>query len=311
MKIFTSIAQNFRPFAMIFAMCCGVLLHNPLTVIDAATNFRMAPSLIFAMLFVTFCKVRISEMRVSRMHITLLVFQILMSIGVYYVMLPLGGILAQGAMICFLAPIAMGAVVIGGILGANVASIASYSLLCNFVIAVVAPYILATYGNGECTFAQIMARVVPLLVFPFFAAQLLKFVWRRGAEWIGAHSQISFYLWLVSMVITLGRTTSFILHYDGPAAVSEQLGLALVALVACVVQFSFGRIIGRRYNETITCGQSLGQKNTVLAVWLSQAFLTPISSIAPTSYIIWQNLINSLQIYLHDRKSRGANKQKL
>lgn len=49
-------------------------------------------------------------------------------------------------------------------------------------------------------------------------------------------------------------------------------------------------------------GQSLGQKNTVLAVWMAQSFLDPISSIAPTAYIVWQNFVNSYQIYRHDQR---------
>ncbi len=304
MKIIDFIAQNLRPLAMILAMCTGVLLHSPLTVVDSATGYQLAPSLIFGMLFVTFCKVKISDMRVSRMHIALLTFQVLLCFTSYFVLLPFGEVVAQGAMICFLAPIAMGAVAIGGILGANVPSIASFSLFCNFMIAIIAPYILSTLGSGECTFIQIMARVAPILVLPFIVAQLLKILWRGAAEWVGRNSGISFYLWIVSMVITLGRTTSFIIDYDGSASLTEQVGLAVVALVACIIQFSLGRIIGRRFGETITAGQSLGQKNTVLAVWLAQSFLTPISSIAPTAYIIWQNLINSLQIYLHDRQNR-------
>ncbi len=302
MIFISSILRNARPFAMIAAMCCGIIFHRPLTCIDALTNFQLAPLLIFAMLFVTFCKVRISEMRITKMHVILLAFQIAMATLIYYTTLPLGEVIAQGSMICFLAPIAMGAVVIGGILGANVVSIASYSLFCNFAIAVIAPYVLSVWGNGECSFAQIMARVVPLLVFPFFAAQLLRLSWRKAATWVGNHSQISFYLWLVSMVITLGRTTSFILSYDGSATLQEQVGLALCALIACALQFTTGRIVGRRFGESVTCGQSLGQKNTVLAVWLAQSFLTPISSIAPTAYIVWQNIANSLQIFLHDRK---------
>ena len=55
-------------------------------------------------------------------------------------------------------------------------------------------------------------------------------------------------------------------------------------------------------------GQSLGQKNTVLAVWMSQAFLDPISSIAPTAYIVWQNFVNSYQIYRRDKAVREGAK---
>jgi len=58
----------------------------------------------------------------------------------------------------------------------------------------------------------------------------------------------------------------------------------------------------RRYGDAPAGGQSLGQKNTVLAVWMAQSFLDPISSIAPTAYIVWQNFVNSYQIYRHDQR---------
>jgi len=45
-------------------------------------------------------------------------------------------------------------------------------------------------------------------------------------------------------------------------------------------------------------------KNTVLAVWMAQSFLDPISSIAPTAYIVWQNFVNSYQIWKKDKESR-------
>ncbi len=299
------IARNSRPLVMLVAMCAGVFLHKPLSMVDGVTGFRIAPALIFAMLFVTFCQVKISEMKLSRMHPILLALQVAMSLLLYFVILPLAGEnVAQGAMICSLAPIAMGAVVIGGLLGANVSSIASYSLFCNFAIAVIAPYILSVLGNGECTFGVIMSRVAPLLILPFLLAQIFRIFCRQGAEWVARHSSISFYFWLFSMAITLSRTSGFIFGYDSADAPAwEVAALVAIALFCCILQFSIGRIIGAVFGSATTGGQSLGQKNTVLAVWLAHSFLNPISAIAPTAYIIWQNLINSLQIYLHDRRS--------
>ena len=61
-----------------------------------------------------------------------------------------------------------------------------------------------------------------------------------------------------------------------------------------------GRKIGSRFNDKITGGQSLGQKNTVLAIWLALAYLDPITSIAPAAYVAWHNIMNSYQIYHHN-----------
>ena len=210
---------------------------------------------------------------------------------------------SPGAMICVLAPVAMAAVVIAGMLGANVPTMATYSLVCNMVIALVAPVVLSLAGTGACSFTQILARIAPLLIMPFAAAQFCRFVLPGAAKWIGDHSQISFYMWLVSLVVIIGRTTAFILdlHDASPAT---GLWLAFAALVICLVQFKVGRSLGRRYGDAPAGGQSLGQKNTVLAVWMAQSFLDPISSIAPTAYIVWQNFVNSYQIWKKDKESR-------
>ncbi|MDE5606945.1 MAG: transporter, partial [Bacteroidales bacterium] len=58
-----------------------------------------------------------------------------------------------------------------------------------------------------------------------------------------------------------------------------------------------GRRVGSRYNDTISAGQSLGQKNTVLAIWMGFTFFTPITAVVGGFYSIWHNLVNSWQLY--------------
>ena len=282
-------------------MLVGALLCRPIVALENASHQLITPALIFLMLFFTFCRVRPSEMRIRPLHGWLLLFQVAVSAGIYGALIPVNEVLAQGAMICVLAPVAMAAVVIGGMLGANVTTMATYSLLCNMAIALVAPVVLSLTGNGTCTFWGILARVVPLLVLPFVCAQLLRFAAPAAAGWIAGHSVLSFYMWLVSLTVVIGRTTSFILDLRGVSG-SLEIGLALVSLVICLVQFKVGRSLGRRYGDPVAGGQSLGQKNTVLAVWMAQSFLNPVSSIAPTAYIVWQNFVNSYQIYKKDRE---------
>lgn len=302
MHVLESLHRNVKTVAMPTAMLLGALLCRPVTALEAWSGQMITPTLIFAMLFVTFCRVSPKQMRPSMLHLWLLLFQVVVSLGVYFALRPFDGIVAQGTMICVLAPVAMAAVVIAGMLGADVATMATYSLLCNMTIALVAPAILSFAGTGACTFTQILARIAPLLIMPFAAAQFCRFLWKKGARWIADHSQISFWMWLLSLVVIIGRTTAFIVDLHG-AEISTELWLAVAALAACLVQFKVGRMLGRRYGDATAGGQSLGQKNTVLAVWMAQSFLDPISSIAPTAYIVWQNFVNSYQIYKKDRET--------
>ena len=302
MHLLEDLHRNVKTIAMPLAMIVGALLCRPITALEAASHQMITPALIFLMLFVTFCRVSPKQMKPSMLHVWLLVLQLVGCVGVYAVLRPFDAVVAQGAMVCVLAPVAMAAVVIAGMLGANVATMATYSLICNMVIALVAPVVLAFTGTGACTFSQILARIAPLLIMPFAAAQFCRFVYPKGAKWVGEHSQISFYMWLVSLMVIIARTTAFIIDLHD-ASFATELWLAFAALVICLAQFKVGRKLGRRYGDPAAGGQSLGQKNTVLAVWMSQAFLDPISSIAPTAYIVWQNFVNSYQIYKKDKEN--------
>lgn len=301
MHVLESLHRNVKTVAMPSAMLVGAVLCRPVTALETWSGRMVTPVLIFLMLFVTFCRVRPSEMRLSMLHGWLLLFQTIACVGVYFLLLPLDRTVAQGAMICVLAPVAMAAVVIGGMLGANVATMATYSLLCNMAVALLAPAVLSFAGTGACSFAGMLARIVPLLVLPFAAAQCCRAVLPGVAGWVAAHSQISFYLWLVSLAVVIGRTTAFLIDLHDASAATE-LWLAAAALVICLVQFKTGRAIGRRYGDPAAGGQSLGQKNTVLAVWMAQSCLDPISSVAPTAYIVFQNFVNSYQIWRKDRE---------
>ena len=296
-----SSSNTLRTIAMPAGMVVGALLCRQVAWVDGVMRGWLTPAFIFIMLFFTFCRVDARKIRFSWMHLWLLLFQMVGSMAIYYALEWCDVVVAQGAMVCVLAPVAMAAVVIGGMLGANVETMAAYSLLCNFVIALFAPILLHEFGNGECNIWQILQRVAPLLIAPFVAGQACRFGLPKVAGWVSRYSQISFYIWLMSLVVIIGRTTCFLLDYEANRSV--EVALAAVALVICLLQFKLGRMIGRRYGDAAAGGQSLGQKNTVLAVWLSQAFLDPISCVAPTAYIVWQNLVNSYQIYRAGRKS--------
>lgn len=285
-----------RTISMPMGMVCGVLLCYPITAIDEWCGGITAPLCIFSMLFCTFCRVNVRDMKPSWLHLWLMVVQLVATVAVYLLLLPLGDTVAQGGMICSLAPMAMGAVVIAGMLGANVATMATHSLICNLIIAFVAPPLLSAWGNGTCTVMEILMRVAPLLISPFVLAQLCRWLTPKTAHWIGSHAMISFYIWLLSLIFIMGKTATFIIDSGTEHLVTEII-LALVALVICLAQFAMGHWLGRRYGDRAAGGQALGQKNTVMAIWLAQSFLNPLSCVAPTAYIVWQNIVNSYQIY--------------
>lgn len=294
--------HGLRTVSMPLGMVVGAMFCRPIAAWEAWSGGMITPTLIFLMLFFTFCRIDVRQMRVRPFHLWMMAAQLFFSAAVYIVLRPIDEVLAQGGMICVLTPIAMAAVVIGGMLGADIVSMTTFSLLCNLTVALVAPVALSLTGTGDCSLAMILAKVAPLLIVPFAAAQACRRLLPRVGGWVAEHSPVSFYLWLLSLAVIIGRTTTFILdHREADGSIETMLALA--ALAICLVQFAFGRWLGRRYGDPVAGGQSLGQKNTVLAVWMAQSFLDPISSVAPTAYIVWQNFVNSYQIYKKDRET--------
>ena len=142
-----SASKSFRSFSMPLGMVVGALFCRQIVWVDAALQGMLTPIFIFTMLFFTFCRVDARKIRFSWMHLWLLLFQIVGSVGVYFALSAMDVVLAQGAMICVLAPVAMATVVIGGMLGANVESMVAYSLLCNVAMESNSPRTLHYLNN--------------------------------------------------------------------------------------------------------------------------------------------------------------------
>lgn len=287
---------------MPIAMLTGCLFYKYVSLLAFTT-----PYLIATMLFVTYCTISFREIQLSRLHVCLLAIQIPGSLLVYCLLAPWNVMLAQGAMICILAPTATSAPIISSMLGANVASVATYCLISNLSLVILAPFIFAMVGNVEATsFAEsaliVAEKVFFLLLLPFICANLLKKVWREAHTKIKESQGISFYLWSAALTIITGKTVSFILNQQNPSYRLE-ISLALISLILCCSQFFIGRKLGKKYGDTIGGGQSLGQKNTILAIWMAQTYLNPIISLAPGMYILWQNIINSYQVWLKGQKA--------
>lgn len=285
------------------AMIVGGLLHSYLERLGFLT-----PYLIFVMLFIPFCGVRLREMRITGLHINLLLFQTVACVVTYAVVQLFDADLAQGALICILAPTATAAVVIASMLGAKVSTMLTYSLLVNLAVAVGAPVFFSIISpSTDVTFLEsftvIFLRVIPVLVLPFVLALVLRRFAPGVADRIHRFGPLSFYLWLGALTILTGRVVNFVMTQES-LTWSKGLSLAGISLVLCLVQFFVGRYIGRKYGDAVAGGQSLGQKNTILAIWLAQTYLNPVSSIAPAAYVLWQTIFNSTQLYLKSRREK-------
>ncbi|NLX66926.1 MAG: transporter [Bacteroidales bacterium] len=283
------------------AMVAGIAFHRQLAVFSPAIPYLLA-----MMLFITYCRVRWSDIRFSKFHYILLAIQYVGSAIIYLALRPFNETLAQAAMICMLTATATSAPVVTGILGGSIAATAAYAIISNLSVALIAPLFLSLVGKSDNTislaasFWHIFRSVIPILVLPFLLALLLRKTTPRIHKKIQSAQIVSFYLWAIALTIVIGNITSYV-HMQGSAHYRIEIIIATVSLVICLLQFYFGRKIGRHFGQTVAGGQSLGQKNTVLAIWLTQTYLNPLATLGPGMYVLWQNLVNSWQIWREKR----------
>jgi Predicted Na+-dependent transporter len=203
-------------------------------------------------------------------------------------------------------PTATAAAVITGMLGGSMEFLTSYTLLSNLGVAVMAPLFFSMGGlntdlSFRNSFIRIFLKVFPLLIMPLLTAWAIRYALPRLQSRMLRLTMVPFYLWSLSLAVVTGRTVYALVALDKHDLVME-FSLGLAALIICALQFFTGKTIGSRFNNRIACGQALGQKNTIFGIWMTQVFLNPVAALAPSCYILWQNIVNSYQIWKADHK---------
>lgn len=317
MNQFLSFLKNWTlPAAIAFgALMYGIFAAVP--ELDGASAFfgpvfaEILPWFLFAILFVTFCKVDFKKMRVSWWHLLVSAFQVLF-VAILMCCIVLSGIsgkeliFIEGIITCIIGPCASAAPVVTAKLGGNLESMTTYTFLSNFITALMIPLCFPMIEqNVEMEFLQsfllILTRVFVILIIPMFLAYVVKHFMPRVLKAVLSVNDLPFYLWGCSLSVVTGTTLKNIFNSD--ATGGFLLAIAVASLLLCLVQFSVGRYIGRFFGASVEGGQALGQKNTAFAIWIAYTYLNPLSSVGPGCYILWQNAINSIELWQQRRKS--------
>ena len=288
---------RFRPYVLPAALLLGLLLHRWC----AALSF-LVPFVIFAILLLTFTAVDLRRLKLTMLDVWLMLFQVVVSIGCYLLIRLLSGnhTIAAGVLSGVLCPVASSVAVISCLLGANRATVTTYTIVGNLMVALVAPIVFTLIGHHPemglwKSFLLMFTKIGSTLALPFFLALVLQLWWPKANAAIARFNILGFYLWAIALLLTLGQTIDFIfLHGEGHWSSIAWLGG--LSLFFCVVQFSTGRWIGRRYGNRIGGGQLLGQKNSAMGIWMANTFLTPLAAVFLAFYSIYQNVFNAYQM---------------
>lgn len=271
------------------------------------------PLSVFATLFVTFSKVDFHLMRLRRWHFAILFLQLLLvGLAVLSILLleQRGASLSvkwmlEAVLVCIIAPCATAAPVVTAKLGGDITQMTTFTLLSSLVGALLIPAVFPLLEPSTGTtflsaFLVILRKMAVILVLPLILGFIIRHWIGSVRRYIERHSDLGFYSWAFSLSITAGVTLRNILQSESGSVVL--LLIALFTLLTSVFQYALGHFVGHRYKVKVCPVQGMFQKNTALAIWVSWLYLSPLSSVGAGCYVLWQNMINSYELWRHRSK---------
>ena len=274
------------------------------------------PLFVFLTLFVTFCKVDFHQMRPHRWHTGIFVAQLLLvAINIAVILWfanseqPTANsqkLLWEAVLTCIIGPAASAAPVVTGKLGGNISTMTTYVLISSLTSALLIPLVFPMLEQAVKVpfleaFLIILEKVSVVLLLPLVLGWIMQHYVKGLCARIVAQPNLSFYCWAISLSITTGITVKNIMHSE--ATLTLLLMIAFATFLLCWVQFFIGRGIGRRLGEEVNAGQALFQKNTALSIWVAYMYLHPVASIGAGCYVLWQNIINSIELWQYRKKA--------
>ena len=256
----------------------------------------LIPWCIMAMLWLAFLDIRPAGFR--REHARLLGLNWLIGCAAFAVLAPFDRDLSLAALLIGLTPTATAAPVITGMLGGNVEFVAGSVLITNTAAGLLFPVVLPLLlGLGPSHPAipmfPFLMQTGGVVLAPLLLAQVVRTGAPQVARVARSYRNLSFYAWLFVLFLATANASHFLrsqVHdsWRVPA-------VALIAVVLCTINFAIGRLVGGKtlYRET---SQSLGQKNTMLTIWLALTFVNPLVALGPGFYVLCHNAYNAWQL---------------
>ncbi|MDD5784649.1 MAG: transporter [Prevotella sp.] len=307
----------FKRFSLPVSLLVGVVSYlmfsqieilEPIGDVAGPLFLDIMPVVLFTILYVTFCKIQIKEMKPRTWHFILQGIRIALS-GFFVWLITLTSdadvkLLLEGMFICIICPTAAAAPVVTEKLGGSIGSLTIYTIIANVVTSVIIPLFFPMVEKSAdieffAAVLMVLKNVTVVLVVPLVLALTSRKMIPPFTSWLAKKKDLGFYLWCVNLAIVSGVTMRNIL-------LSTVSGHTLVLLIilplfVTIALFAIGKAVGRPFGDSISAGQALGQKNTVVGIWLTISFLNPLAAVAPGAYVLWQNMVNAWQLWYKDK----------
>lgn len=272
------------------ALIAGILLP------DLAPWYQGMRWILGTMLFLGFLGMPAAGLRPRRAHFKLLLaWPLFMAVG-YLALSPFGHDAAIAGLLVGATPTATAAPVITALLGGDVGFVAVSLLGSNLLaVAFLPPLLSLVAKSGQIpSTLPFAASTASLVGIPLLAALGLRRILPDPHSVSRRLKNLGFSLWLAALVLAGAKTSDFLLR--APTVPWATIAaIAAGSFLLCSGHFLLGRKLGTP-GFALEAGQSLGQKNTMLTLWIGLSAFGPVAAMGPAFYVLWHNVWNGVQL---------------
>lgn len=288
---------------MVLAFLVGGIFHEQLAPFEWWLSIGIA-----AMLSITFIGLDVRKLKPVRMHLWLLLSIQALGLGSWGLVRLAGfPVLAESLYYCAAAPIASASPIIVSLMRGNVEFSTTAMVLSQAVFAVVTPFILPLVVDCQnLSYLELCSTVAHqifvVLGIPALFALALRFIYPPCHFWAPKLKDVSLAIWVLNLTVLTAGGVERILERG--YTFREMWPMMLGAALVCFIGFTVGYRLGSP-NLKRECSQGLGQKNTVLTLYMAaQSYASPLAYIGPVFYVFCHNTANAIQIALAQKSKK-------
>lgn len=282
-----------RPLAIVLAIGAGALAPG------LSSFYGAIRWILFLMLFLGVSNMPLRRFCPEWTHAKLLLAWPPIVLAGWALLSPFGREASLAGLLVAATPTATAAPVVTAMLGGDAAFVSVAFLGSNLCAAFLLPPLLHLAGSRELpSSTPIFAQTLGLVLAPLALSLLVRRIPGTSAALARAR-RASFPLWLCALVLAAAKTSAFLRSHPR----TDQHALAAIAAgsaLLCAMHFTIGRVLGGK-DRPLEASQSLGQKNTMLTLWLGLSAFGPVPALGPAFYVLWHNLWNAAQMARRER----------
>lgn len=260
-------------------------------------------ALVMTMLWLALLDVRLG--RITRDHLVVVGTNWAIGLAAWALLSPVDGHLAAAGLLVGLTPTATAGPAMMRMLRGDPGFVAEVLLLTNASVGLFLPLVVPVLvaANGvpvHLPVGEFLLRTMGTVLVPVVLAQVMRVATPDLARGCLRLRRATFAMWLAMVFLAVAVAGGYLRQQSGHVPVV--VGIAAVSGLICVANFWLGgRVV--RADLLREGSQSLGQKNTMLSIWVGVTFIHPLVALGPGMYVLWQNGWNTWQMVQADRRA--------